>query len=134
MPSAPIKAMIMAAGRGERMRPLTDSTPKPLLKVRGKPLIGWHAEALARGGFTELVINTAWLGEQVESHFNQQSHSPLSIAYSHEGIDFGSALETAGGIARALPLLGDVFWLLAGDVFVPGFEFSQAAVDRFIAG
>jgi len=135
MPSAPIKAMIMAAGRGERMRPLTDSTPKPLLKVRGKPLIGWHAEALARGGFTDLVINTAWLGEQVESHFSQQSRGPsLSIAYSHEGIDFGGALETAGGIARALPLLGDMFWLLAGDVFVPGFEFTQAAVDRFSAG
>ncbi|CAN7364375.1 N-acetylmuramate alpha-1-phosphate uridylyltransferase MurU [Polaromonas sp. LjRoot131] len=134
MPSAPIKAMIMAAGRGERMRPLTDSTPKPLLKVRGKPLIAWHAEALARGGFTGLVINTAWLGEQIESHFSQQTRSPLSIAYSHEGTDFGGALETAGGIARALPLLGEVFWLLAGDVFVPGFEFSQAAVDRFAAG
>ena len=134
MPSEPIKAMIMAAGRGERMRPLTDSTPKPLLKVRGKPLIAWHAEALARGGFTELVINTAWLGEQIESHFNPQSPSPLSIAYSHEGTDFGGALETAGGIARALPLLGEMFWLLAGDVFVPGFEFSQAAVDRFAAG
>jgi MurNAc alpha-1-phosphate uridylyltransferase len=129
-----IKAMIMAAGRGERMRPLTDSTPKPLLKVRGKPLIGWHAEALARGGFTELVINTAWLGEQIESHFGQENRTPLSITYSHEGVDFGGALETAGGIARALPLLGDVFWVLAGDVFVPGFEFTQAAVDRFIAG
>ncbi|MFS2034855.1 N-acetylmuramate alpha-1-phosphate uridylyltransferase MurU [Polaromonas sp. CT11-55] len=135
MPSAPIKAMIMAAGRGERMRPLTDSTPKPLLKVRGKPLIDWHAEALARGGFTDLVVNTAWLGEQIENHFRQPSRAPLlSIAYSHEGIDFGGALETAGGIARALPLLGDVFWLLAGDVFVPGFEFTQAAVDRFAAG
>src|SRR6187549_665689 len=68
--NAPIKAMIMAAGRGERMRPLTDTTPKPLLKVRGMPLIGWHAEALARGGFTDLVINTAWLGEQVEAYFS----------------------------------------------------------------
>lgn len=126
--------MIMAAGRGERMRPLTDSTPKPLLKVRGKPLIDWHAGALARGGFTDLVINTAWLGEQIEGHFGQQGRMPLSIAYSHEGLDFGGALETAGGIARALPLLGDMFWLLAGDVFVPGFEFTQAAVDRFIAG
>jgi N-acetyl-alpha-D-muramate 1-phosphate uridylyltransferase len=134
MPSAPIKAMIMAAGRGERMRPLTDSTPKPLLKVRGKPLIDWHAEALARGGFTDLVINTAWLGEHIEKHFRQDKRTPLSIAYSHEGIDFGGALETAGGIVRALPLLGDVFWLLAGDVFVPGFEFTQAAVDRFAAG
>ena len=129
--------MIMAAGRGERMRPLTDSTPKPLLKVRGKSLIDWHVEALAQGGFTDLVVNTAWLGEQVENHFKQQSRPPLSalsITYSHEGVDFGGALETAGGIARALPLLGDVFWLLAGDVFVPGFEFTQAAVNRFAAG
>jgi len=123
--------MIMAAGRGERMRPLTDSTPKPLLKVRGKPLIDWHVQALAQGGFTDLVINTAWLGEQIESHFGKQSRP--AISYSHEGIDFGGALETAGGIARALPLLGDVFWLLAGDVFVPGFEFTQAAVERFTA-
>jgi MurNAc alpha-1-phosphate uridylyltransferase len=129
------RAMIMAAGRGERMRPLTDSTPKPLLAVRGKPLIDWHAEALARGGFTGLVINTDWLGEQIENHFaQQQGRSQLSIAYSLEGMDFGGALETAGGIARALPLLGDVFWVLAGDVFVPGFEFAQAAVDRFAAG
>jgi hypothetical protein len=142
MPFAPIKAMIMAAGRGERMRPLTDTVPKPLLKVRGKPLIGWHAEALARGGFTDLVINTAWLGEQVETYFSsdfglqpkQDMGLALSISYSHEGLDFGGALETAGGIARALPLLGDVFWVLAGDVFVPGFEFTQAAAARFAAG
>ncbi len=137
-PGRPIKAMILAAGRGERMRPLTDSTPKPLLKVRGKALIDWQAEALARGGFRELVINTAWLGAQISGHFgtlsNEYGHSLLSISYSHEGADFGGALETAGGIARALPLLGDVFWVLAGDVFVPGFEFSQAAVSRFVAG
>jgi MurNAc alpha-1-phosphate uridylyltransferase len=151
--SAPVKAMILAAGRGERMRPLTDTTPKPLLAVRGQPLIEWHAQALARGGFTELVINTAWLGEQIAGHFERQPRpdrlsaaasqggrdaqgqaGPLSIAYSHEGVDFGGALETAGGIARALPLLGEVFWVLAGDVFVPGFEFSQAAVSRFIDG
>ena len=129
--------MILAAGRGERMRPLTDSTPKPLLNVRGKPLIEWHTDALARGGFTSLVINTDWLGAQITSHFDLQPlknrHSLLSISYSHEGLDFGGALETAGGIARALPLLGDVFWVLAGDVFVPGFEFTQAAFSRFVA-
>ena len=136
-----IQAMILAAGRGERMRPLTDTLPKPLLRVRGKPLIDWHVEALTRGGFTRLVINTAWLGEQIAAHFsshsglqpNQNLRKTLSISYSDEGADFGGALETAGGIARALPLLGDVFWVLAGDVFVPGFEFSQAAVDRFSA-
>ena len=131
------KVLILAAGRGERMRPLTDSIPKPLLSVRGKALIDWHAEALARGGFTDLVINTAWLGEKISSHFalqpNLNIHPLLSISYSHEGVDFGGALETAGGIARALPLLGDVFWVLAGDVFVPGFAFLQSAVDRFEA-
>jgi MurNAc alpha-1-phosphate uridylyltransferase len=135
--SAPVKAMILAAGRGERMRPLTDSCPKPLLKVRGKALIDWHAEALTRGGFHELVINTAWLGAQISDHFgrmsNEYGYSLLLISYSHEGADFGGALETAGGIARALPLLGEVFWVLAGDVYVPGFEFSQAAVSRFAA-
>lgn len=139
--SQAVKAMILAAGRGERMRPLTDSTPKPLLEVRGKPLIEWHTDALARGGFTDLVINTAWLGAQLPAHFSsllglqpaQDMRNALSISYSHEGRDFGDALETAGGIARALPLLGDVFWVLAGDVFAPGFEFSQRAVDRFAA-
>ena len=137
-----IPALILAAGRGERMRPLTDSCPKPLLTVRGKALIDWHVEALARGGFTRLVINTAWLEEQFEPHFSGYQIGPkpngyndeqLSISYSHEGLDFGGALETAGGIARALPLLGEVFWVLAGDVFTPGFQFSQAAVERFMA-
>ena len=137
-----IPALILAAGRGERMRPLTDSCPKPLLTVRGKALIDWHVEALASGGFTRLVINTAWLEEQFAPHFsghqtglkvNRDTGEQLSISYSHEGHDFGGALETAGGIARALPLLGDVFWVLAGDVFTPGFQFSQTAVERFLA-
>ncbi len=140
----PIKAMILAAGRGERMRPLTDSIPKPLLTVRGKALIDWHVEALAKGGFKDLLINTAWLGEQIPVHFEVQKvlqankNGPfdtrqLSIFYSHEGHDFGAALETAGGIARALPQLGAMFWVLAGDVFVPEFTFLQSAVDAFAA-
>lgn len=129
--------MLLAAGRGERMRPLTDHTPKPLLAVQGKPLMQWHLEALARGGFDNVVVNTAWLGEQIAdkylSHFSpqpssdmrsslsnqEQSVDTLHIQYSHEGRDFGGALETAGGIARALPLLcpaqaNGVFWVLAG--------------------
>ncbi|QNK71547.1 nucleotidyltransferase family protein [Variovorax sp. PAMC26660] len=129
--------MILAAGRGERMRPLTDTTPKPLLEVRGKPLMQWPMEALAAGGFTELVVNTDWLGAQVSSRFGPKpllnGHSALSISYSDEGRDFGGALETAGGIVRALPLLGDVFWVAAGDVFAPDFAFTQVSVDRFIA-
>ena len=133
-----VKAMILAAGRGERMRPLTDDCPKPLLQVQGKALIDWHVDALARGGVRELVVNTAWLGEQISSHLdllcNTGVREELSFSYSHEGDDFGYALETAGGIARALPLLGEVFWLLAADVFVPGFEFSPQAVSRFMAG
>ena len=140
-----IPALILAAGRGERMRPLTDTCPKPLLTVAGKALIDWHVQALARGEFTDLMVNTAWLGEYFEPHFsvllkhkkslkpNQFGHKQLLISYSHEGVDFGGALETAGGIARALPQLGDVFWVLAGDVFTPGFEFTQAAVERFKA-
>ena len=127
------QAIILAAGRGERMRPLTDVTPKPLLKVRGKPLIQWPLEALARGGFSDVLINTAWLGEQIELAFGTGDSLNLAIRYSHEGRDFGGALETAGGIARALPLLSDIFWVLAGDVFAPNFEFTQSAVQRFTA-
>ncbi|MDZ4355984.1 MAG: nucleotidyltransferase family protein [Variovorax sp.] len=129
--------MILAAGRGERMRPLTDTCPKPLLDVRGKPLMQWPMEALAEGGFTELVVNTDWLGAQVAARFGANpvldGHGALSISYSDEGRDFGGALETAGGIVRALPLLGEVFWVAAGDVFAPNFRFTQAAVDRFLA-
>lgn len=122
------QAMILAAGRGERMRPLTDVAPKPLLEVQGKPLMQWPMEALAAGGFTRQLANTAWLGEQIEQRYGDR------LTYSHEGRDFGGALETAGGIVRALPQLGDVFWVLAGDVYVPGFAFTQATVDRFAAG
>ena len=129
------QAMILAAGRGERMRPLTDNCPKPLLKVRGKPLIQYHVDALWRAGWRDLVVNTAWLGDQIEDHFALSSslEDGPRIRYSHEGRDFGGALETAGGIARALPLLDDAFWLVGGDVFVPGFEFTRAAMDRFVA-
>jgi MurNAc alpha-1-phosphate uridylyltransferase len=134
--SVPVAAMILAAGRGMRMRPLTDVTPKPLLPVLGKPLMQWPMEALHRGGFRQLVVNTAWLGEQIEQRFADwsQARQGADIVFSHEGQDFGYALETAGGISRALPLLGDVFWVLAGDVYVPGFSFSQSSVDRFTAG
>ncbi len=128
--SRPATAMLLAAGRGERMRPLTDSCPKPLLKVRGKPLLQWQLEALQRGGCKQVLINTDWLAEQIV----QAAQPPgLALRYSHEGHDFGGALETAGGIARALPLLDEVFWVLAADVFTPGFEFSPSALERFTA-
>jgi MurNAc alpha-1-phosphate uridylyltransferase len=126
--------MVLAAGRGERMRPLTDAMPKPLLDVRGKPLMQWPLEALAAGGVSSVVVNTAWLGEQIPERFGAGGGAVPSIAYSHEGRDFGGALETAGGIVRALPLLGDVFWVVAGDVYVPNFVFSQASVTRFVTG
>ena len=128
--------MLLAAGRGERMRPLTDATPKPLLRVRGQPLMQWPMQALARGGFTRQLINTAWLGEQIPAHFGDRVQWPglpeVQISWSHEGRDFGRALETAGGILRALPALGDVFWGVAGDVFAPDFVFSPDAVQRFV--
>ncbi|MFN3493514.1 MAG: nucleotidyltransferase family protein [Hydrogenophaga sp.] len=127
---ASVPAMILAAGRGMRMRPLTDFTPKPLLPVRGKPLLQWSVEALLAGGFSRQVVNTAWLGEQIESAFT--GWPGAQIRFSREGTDFGYALETAGGIARALPALHDVFWVLAGDVYMPGFAFTQASVDRFL--
>lgn len=131
-PPKPAQAMILAAGRGQRMRPLTDHTPKPLLQVHGQALIDWHMRALVQGGFKELLVNTAWLGDQIPPHLNRLATAlGCSVSYSHEGRDFGDALETAGGIARALPWLAEEFWVVAGDVFVPDFDFSQAAMSRF---
>jgi len=129
-----MKAIVLAAGRGERMRPLTDHTPKPLLQVRGKRLIEWQLEALAAGGVHEVVVNTAWLEEQFPAVLGDGSRYGLTIRYSMEGRDHGGALETAGGIAKALPLLGDCFWVVSGDVFVPGFVFDAAMATRFEAG
>jgi len=133
-----MKAIILAAGRGERMRPLTDHTPKPLLPVRGKPLIEWHIEALARGGVREIVVNTAWLEEKIVDALGDGARFGVAIRYSLEGRGYGGALETAGGIATALPLLGvgadEPFWIVSGDIHAPDFVFDPAAVERFAAG
>lgn len=110
-----MKAFILAAGRGERMRPLTDHTPKPLLLAGGKPLIVWHLERLAAAGFREIVINHAHLGAQIEQTLGDGSRWGLHIRYSPEP---PGALETAGGIASALPLLGDEpFLVVNGDIY-----------------
>lgn len=109
-----MRAMILAAGRGERMRPLTDHTPKPLLKVGGKSLIVWHLERLAAAGFKDIVINHAHLGEQIEQALGNGQQWGVSIQYSPEKV----ALETAGGIANALDLLGtEAFLVVNGDVY-----------------
>jgi MurNAc alpha-1-phosphate uridylyltransferase len=126
-------AMILAAGRGERMRPLTDRVPKPLLPVHGKPLIVWHLEALAAGGVREVVVNTAWLEEQLVEALGDGSRWGLAIRWSREGRDHGGALETAGGIAKALPLLAETFWLVSADIHVPGFRFRADDAERFAA-
>lgn len=110
-----MRAMILAAGRGERMRPLTDHTPKPLLPVAGKPLLVYHLERLARAGVADVVVNHAWLGAQIPAALGDGSDWNLALHYSDEG---DSALETGGGIHKALPLLGDApFLLMNGDIF-----------------
>lgn len=132
MTSFSFSAMLLAAGRGERMRPLTDTTPKPLLTVHGRALLDWHMAALQRDGVRDVVVNTAWLGAQIPAHLNAAwPGQDMRLQYSHEQNDFGHALETAGGIARALPLLGEVFWLAAGDVFAPDFVFDAATAQAF---
>jgi len=107
--------MILAAGRGERMRPLTDTTPKPLLNVRGKPLIVWHLEALARAGVREVVVNLAWLGGTIREALGSGARFGLRLHYSQEP---DGALETGGGILQALPWLGSgPFLVVNGDIF-----------------
>lgn len=124
-----MKAMILAAGRGERMRPLTDRTPKPLLEVGAKPLIVWHLEKLAAAGFRDIVVNHAYLGEQIETRLGNGSAWGLNIVYSPEP---PGALETAGGIARALPQLGEApFLVVNGDVWcdVDFSHFSRSTAE-----
>ncbi|MGC4028338.1 MAG: nucleotidyltransferase family protein [Steroidobacteraceae bacterium] len=110
-----MKAMLLAAGRGERMRPLTDTTPKPLLEAGGQPLVAWHLQRLAQAGITDIVINLSWLGEQIAQRLGDGSAYGVAIAYSREP---WPALETGGGLRQALPLLGsEPFLLVNGDVF-----------------
>ncbi|MDB6143009.1 MAG: mannose-phosphate guanylyltransferase [Pseudomonas sp.] len=116
-----MKAMILAAGKGERLRPLTLHTPKPLVRVGGVPLIEYHLRALGAAGFTEVVINHAWLGQQIEDYLGDGQQLGLSIRYSPEG----EPLETGGGIFRALPLLGDKpFLVVNGDIWTD-YDFSN---------
>lgn len=123
-----MKAMILAAGKGERMRPLTLTTPKPLIRVGGVPLIEYHLRALARAGFTEIVINHAWLGQQIEDYLGDGSRFGVSIRFSPEG----EPLETGGGIFRALPLLGDeAFVVVNGDVWT---DYDFSALRRPLEG
>lgn len=121
-----MKAMILAAGRGQRMRPLTDTTPKPLLQVSGKALIEYHIEALVTAGVNEIVINHGWLGEQIPRKLGDGSRYGAKIFYSPEPPE---ALETGGGITQALPLLGsDPFLVINGDLFTD-YPFSSL-MDR----
>jgi len=129
------RALILAAGRGERMRPLTDTTPKPLLPLRGKPMIEWHLLALAAAGVREVVINTAWLEEQFPAALGDGSRWGLRIHYSHEARRWGDALETGGGVATALEAIGlqddEPFWLVSGDIFMPDFSYEASVVREF---
>lgn len=121
------------------MRPLTDVTPKPLLELGGLPLMSWHLRRLAQAGHRHVVVNTAWLEAQVMMQLGpiwqdpQHPNLKLAITYSQEFKDFGGALETAGGIARALPHLAEVFWVVAGDVFAPELDFSMSSMARLKA-
>jgi MurNAc alpha-1-phosphate uridylyltransferase len=112
--------MILAAGRGERMRPLTDHIPKPLLEVAGKPLIIWHLEKLAKANFEEVIINHAHLGGMIEAYVGDGSRWNLKVTYSREG----SPLETAGGIKKALPLIGDQPFLVVNADIYTDFNFA----------
>jgi MurNAc alpha-1-phosphate uridylyltransferase len=125
------RAVILAAGRGERMRPLTDATPKPLLKVGGKPIIAWQIERLAAGGFRDIVVNHSHLGAMIEEALGDGSRHGVRIQYSHEP----AALETAGGIAQALHLLGpEPFAVVSGDIYTE-FDYGslRARIDEIAA-
>lgn len=123
-----MKAMILAAGKGERMRPLTLTTPKPLVRAGGVPLIEYHLRALAAAGFTEIVINHAWLGQQIEDYLGDGARYGVSIQYSPEG----EPLETGGGIFRALPLLGEeAFVVVNGDIWT---DYDFSVLHQPIAG
>jgi N-acetyl-alpha-D-muramate 1-phosphate uridylyltransferase len=117
-----MKAMILAAGRGERMRPLSDSTPKPLLLAGGRPLIGYLLTSLARAGVREVVVNLSWLGERIRSTLREGAEYGVQISYTEEG---PVPLETGGGIVNALPLLGaDPFIVVSGDIWTD-FDFRS---------
>ncbi|WPC04672.1 nucleotidyltransferase family protein [Pseudomonas benzenivorans] len=123
-----MRAMILAAGKGERLRPLTLHTPKPLVRVAGVPLIEYHLRALATAGFTEVVINHAWLGQQIEDHLGDGERFGLDLRYSAEG----EPLETGGGILQALPLLGDApFLVVNSDIFT---DYPFAELRRPLTG
>ena len=127
MSGVPRVAMILAAGRGERMRPLTDRLPKPLLRVGGKPLIERHVESLARGGIERIVVNLAWLGGMIRDHLGDGSRYGVAIRYSDET---PHALETAGGIFRALPYLAPgPFLVVNGDVLTD-YPFAQLTLPE----
>jgi len=126
----PLPCLLLAAGRGERMRPLTDTTPKPLLQIQDKSLLQWHIEALVAANTNRVVINHAWLGEQIELALGNGANWGIQIQYSPEE----TALETAGGIHQALPLINPepYFLVINGDVFCPGFPIA-AFTSRFQA-
>ncbi|HEY0768189.1 MAG TPA: nucleotidyltransferase family protein [Steroidobacteraceae bacterium] len=122
-----MKAMLLAAGRGERMRPITDSVPKPLVQVGGKPLIGWHLAALARAGIREVIINLSWLGGQVRATLGNGHDYGVLITYSDEG---PVPLETGGGIFRAVPLLGPGPFLVVNADIWTDIDFAALALEE----
>jgi MurNAc alpha-1-phosphate uridylyltransferase len=131
---------MLAAGRGERMRPLTDVLPKPLLKVRSRPLLSHHLHNFKSAGYERAVVNTAWLEDKIIDYCaknpstTEESACPegMKLVFSCEGRDFGGALETGGGIVRALPLLDEAFWVVGADIFAPDLDVNPSQLARFV--